>query len=393
MQNPSIPPDPDAASAADAREEARAQGLIAQIARLSPPVLSFGAYTTMAMLHPRLGYYQGRETIFGRRGDFTTAAQMGAVFATCLARQWSGCLARQREAGRPCAVLEIGPGSGELAHDALCELERLACLPDQYVLYEPSRRLAEAQRRRLAELGQRLPGCALRWVDSLDGVPISGVVFANEVVDALAVEILRRREGRVEQLFVRYRPEDGALVEDWREAAGEWPARLGELEARLGAAFADGYRIEMHEAYEDWMAAVCGCLRDGELWLCDYGYDEAGLYHPQRACGTLQTHHRQRRGGNPLELPGLQDISASVNFTKIDCLATRHGLELLEYCPQGRWLLDRGALELAQAGLDGAASPLDRHRRREQFMQLVSPEAMGEVFKVAAWRRGAPQDP
>ncbi|MGB6056520.1 MAG: SAM-dependent methyltransferase, partial [Burkholderiaceae bacterium] len=116
--------------------------------------------------------------------------------------------------------------------------------------------------------------------------------------------------------------------------------------------------------------------------LIDYGFPAHEYYLPQRAAGTLMCHYRHHAHDDPFYLPGLQDITAHVDFSAMARAAQDGGLEVLGYGSQAAFLLDAGIGELLLR-----TPPEDALRYLPQanaVQKLLSPAEMGELFKVLA---------
>jgi SAM-dependent MidA family methyltransferase len=136
---------------------------------------------------------------------------------------------------------------------------------------------------------------------------------------------------------------------------------------------------------EPWIAGLAGALESGALLLFDYGLGRDELYHPQRDSGTLRCHFRHRAHDDPFLHPGLQDITAWVDFTRLAEAAAAADLEVAGYCTQAAFLLGGGIdAELARAG-----DALERARLASEARQLLLPGEMGESFKALLLTRGA----
>lgn len=320
--------------------------------------MSFARYMQRALYEPGLGYYAGGAAKLGAAGDFATAPELGTLFARTLARQ----VAELLEPGE--AILELGAGSGALAEALIAELA-----PERYLILETS---AELRARQEARLGARA-----RW---LADVPerFRGVMIANEVADALPVHAAAwRREGVMER---GVEARDGALAWAERPAGGEL------LEAARALEVPVPYESEIGLAARAWMRLLASRLERGAALVIDYGFPEREYYHPQRAMGTLMCHYRHRAHGDPFFHPGLQDITAHVDFTALARAAREGGLEILGYCNQAQFLVNCGI-----AGLLEREDPADIARYAplaQQANQLLSPAEMGEIFKVLAVGRG-----
>lgn len=368
-------PAPDAAARA---HSARLVALIRDEIEAAGGALPFARYMELALHAPGLGYYSAGSTKFGPAGDFITAPELSPVFAQCLARQVAEVLGRL-DGG---SVLEIGAGSGIMACELLAELERLACLPDQYAILELSADLRERQR---ALFGERIPHLAARivWLDRLPA-GFSGIVLANELLDAMPVH--RVIAGREAEAAVAW--QDGRFT--WTECPfsdARLPEHIATLQRELGPAnFCDGYLIEINLALEGWLAAVSAGLERGLILVIDYGYPRREYYHPERSAGTLMCHYRHRAHADPLILTGLQDITAHVDFTALAEAALVNGLAVAGYTSQGAFLMASG---LDEIGARLAEAPLaERLRLSQQIQCLTLPGEMGERFKVMALARG-----
>lgn len=342
--------------------------------------ISFARYMELALYAPGLGYYAAGAAKLGVAGDFTTAPEMTPLFGGALSRQIAAILAASDERD----VLELGGGSGRLAVSILRALEDDA-LPDRYRILERSPDLRARQRELFArEIPQWID--RIEWLDELPEV-IHGAVIANEVLDAIAVHVVRRcGDALLEHGVVA---PDASLREvaphfglEWadRPAAG-WLAQLASQ--RLPAS--DDYVSEINPAAEALVEDIGKRLASGAMLLIDYGFTSREYYHPQRAMGTLMCHYRHRAHGDALFYPGLCDITAHVDFSAIASAGTRAALRVAGFCAQAPFLLSCGILERLEAV--GAPESLAYMKAASQVQALLSPAEMGELFKVLALAR------
>ncbi|MCC5811278.1 MAG: SAM-dependent methyltransferase [Ectothiorhodospiraceae bacterium] len=334
--------------------------------------LSFADWMEAVLYEPGLGYYTGGGAKFGTAGDFVTAPVVSPLFAWSLA----GDCRRVLEAGGD-SILEFGPGDGSLCLELLAELERQGSLPDRYLLLERSASLRQRQREMLSRLSDRARRC-VAWVEQPPQA-LKGVILANEVADALPVRRFRRvTEGALE-LGVEYEPTEGFR---WGSRATPTADRLvAALERDLGRSLEPGYESELHEQLPAWVATMADTLAQGLCLIIDYGYPRREYYHPQRYQGTVMCHYRHRAHGNPLVLPGLQDVTAFVDFTAMALAAVDSGLDVLGYTPQAQYLMGSGVtgvLEQRMAEADTAT----QLRLSQQAKTLMLPGEMGERFQV-----------
>jgi SAM-dependent MidA family methyltransferase len=343
--------------------------------------MSFARYMELALYAPGLGYYSGGSRKFGAAGDFLTAPELTPLFGQTLARQVAQVLA----ASSP-QVIEAGAGSGHLAADLLLALDQLGCAPERYAILELS---GELRARQAALLAERAPHFLDRveWLDELPA-KFSGCLVGNEVLDAMPTHALRwSEEGLFERgVGVREGPAGEQLI------VAERPAGAALHAAACGIPVAAPYRGEIGLGARAWVAELSRRLEKGAMILLDYGLPRRELYHPQRNGGTLRCHYRHRVHDDPFWFPGLCDITSHVDFTAVAEAGFDAGLSVLGYTSQAQFLMNCGIGELLQEklGAGGAASTADL-RTNGAVSVLLSPNEMGELFKVIALGRGMPQ--
>ncbi len=341
--------------------------------------LSFSSYMDLALYAPGLGYYSAGSKKFGLQGDFITAPESSPLFARCLARQCQQVLTALGNG----AILEFGAGSGVLAAELLLELERLDCLPTMYFILELS---AELRARQQHLLTQRVPHLQKRihWLEHLPAQGWRGVVLANEVLDAMPVQLFVHAAGSIKERCVVWQERRFA----WRDVPANLPLvhAVAALQAALPEPLPDGYCSELNPALSGWVTGLAGMLDSGAMLLIDYGYPRREYYAPERGAGTLMCHYRHRAHTNPLILTGLQDITAHVDFSAVAAAGAAAGLTLAGYTTQAHFLLGSGLSELMA---DSDPQDLPTHlAMTDQIKTLTLPGEMGERFKVLALTRG-----
>jgi SAM-dependent MidA family methyltransferase len=358
--------------------------------------LSFAEYLQLVMYAPGLGYYSAGATKLGAAGDFITAPELSSLFGYCVARHCAPVLAALARAGGEPEVIELGAGSGQLAVDVLTRLATLGALPARYGILEVSADLRARQQARIATLPAELRS-RVHWLESLPATPLRAVIIANEVADALPFERFEVTAAGVVPLGVAL-DYAGALA--WR-AGGPDAALLREyqrLTAELpGLDLPAGYRSEHCPLLDGWIAALAATLEAGLILLVDYGVGRRDYYHAERTAGTLRCHFRHRAHDDPFLHPGLQDITAWVDFTRVAEAATAAGLELAGYCTQAAFLLGAGidqelraAAEAADTQRGTAGGSVAAARNAAAARQMLLPGEMGETFKAIALARGLP---
>lgn len=351
--------------------------------------IPFDRYMELALYEPALGYYSGGSHKLGAAGDFVTAPEISSLFGACLAQSIEPVLTELAEvASGPVELLEFGAGSGALATDVLTRLAELERLPDRYNILELSADLRQRQQARIADLPIELRR-RVHWLDRLPEPGWRGVVLANELLDALPVQRFRiGDQGGVEEQYVVER--DGELAAQWAVPTGpglEQAITRLQLQPPEGVGpLPVGYESEINLRLAPWFRSLGESLAQGGVLLIDYGYIRAEYYLAERNRGTLICHFRHRAHSDPFALPGLQDITANVDFTAVADAANAAGFETVGFSTQAHFLIGSG-LETLLATSD----PDDQvaHLKRMQGVKtLTLPSEMGERFKVIALRKG-----
>jgi SAM-dependent MidA family methyltransferase len=345
--------------------------------------LPFSRYMEMCLYDPELGYYSRNAAQFGRAGDFYTSSDVHAVFGRLLARQFDEMW---RVLGSPerITLKELGPGRGLFAQDVLDWAEKK--FPD---FFQAVRYMLEE---RSPALRQRIEGTLNRHLESgralLSSADVSAaeigpaIVFANEFFDALPVDVVSA-EGSL-----RIDTRDGRFIETWAQASPE------ELE------FLDRYsihpepqeqeRVEVSLQGKAHMSAVASLAR-GFVVVIDYGYtrDEqlAGRHR-----GTVKAVRQHSVSDNPYEAPGVQDITADVNFTGLAAAAEMHGMQAQKLFTQSQFLLGIGEVNEFADAFEDCRLPQERAKVALQLKHLVTPAGMGESFHVLVASKGVEEE-
>ncbi len=338
--------------------------------------LSFAQFMEQALYTPGLGYYANGLEKFGVGGDFITAPEVSPLFGRCIGRQVAEVLMRLASG----SVLELGAGSGALAHALLLELADLDCLPVHYAILEPSAALQQRQRERLSAV---LPAHIMVRVVWLDRLPddFIGVIVGNEVVDAIPVEVVRLMPADAQQAFVRWDDDAAAFDWDWQPITN--PAlqeSVNQVRAIVGEVPRHGYMTELRPILPAWMASLSDALNAGAILLIDYGYSRHEYFNSSRWMGSLRAHYQQRAHNDPFWFPGLQDLTAHVDFTALAEASFSAGLTVAGYTTQSNFLLALGLLDL----VDTQADVVTHLRLAQQIKTLTMPDEMGENFKAMA---------
>ena len=380
---------PIAAPAPDAQAHSqRLRALIRQQIVANGGAIAFSRFMELCLYAPGLGYYSAGATKFGAAGDFVTAPELGPLFAACVADAVAPVL---QQLGADAWFVELGGGSGAFAEVTLKTLLARDALPARYAILEPSADLRQRQR---AHLQQQLPPLLLdrvQWLDMPPQTEWNGVLFANEVIDALPTPRFTLRDGEVFEEHVAL-DGDGNFIRSDRLADALLTAAVRHVERQLQVSFAEGYRSELLPQLPYWVQAVTGGMQRGALLFIDYGHPRAGYYQPQRHDGTLRAFRRHQLSDDVYAWPGLQDLTASVDFTALAEAGCGAGFEFAGYCTQAGFLIGNGLERNLAAAEAQAHDEVGRYQRRQEAKQLTLPDAMGERFQAIGFQRGVDFD-
>lgn len=361
-------PEPDAVAAAHSE---RLSTLLKRRIADAGGVIPFREYMNTVLYEPGLGYYMAGAAKFGERGDFITAPEVSPLFGQAIAVQLAEVLDETQG-----AVLEIGAGNGKLA---LSVLEALAARDDlQYSILEPSAELTQRQQQLLrAELPTELYN-RVSWHTTLPE-SFDGVIVANEVMDALPVERFRVSDAGLMQLGVTQQL-------DWQlvPANAELLKAVSAIESDIAYALPVGFESEICPLLSPWIRSLSQALNKGVVLLVDYGYPRREYYAMERTQGTLACYYQHHMQDDPFFLPGIQDITAHVDFTAVVEAGIACDLELLGYASQSAFLLDNRLLDLADELSARLEREADRITMSRGVKTLTLPGEMGERFQVMA---------
>ena len=338
--------------------------------------ISFQRYMELALYAPSLGYYAAGSAKLGEEGDFITAPEISPLFSQALANAICPVINEEQ------IILEVGAGRGRMAADILLYLKQKNKLPKEYWILELSADLRERQK---ATLEKAIPDffVNIKWLDALPD-NFSGVVLANELLDAMPVQLFQKKENDINEINVVWKNDRFAfqLKSSFDERLVH---RVKNIENEVGVEFSSNYISEINFAAEDWIKSIAESLQEGIVILIDYGFPRHEYYHAQRSQGTLMCHYRHRTHPDTFVYPGLQDITAHVDFTAMADAALEAKMEVIGYTNQVSFLMGAGLLDLAE--LDGESDVKQQMEIAGQIKKLTLPHEMGELFKVIGFSK------
>ncbi|MEN6632766.1 MAG: SAM-dependent methyltransferase [Candidatus Polarisedimenticolia bacterium] len=411
----------------NAPQEPAAPTPIEEIAlrRAAAAPLTFADFMALALYHPAHGYYTRSAATTGREGDFSTSSDVSPAFGRRLAAQaidvW------KLLGGGPWRIVELGPGRGLLAADlfaALREFEPAAAAAlEEYALVEISPSLEAAQRERLAPFAAATRFRWARAVEELGEGSVVGFVYGNEFLDAFPAHAIARRGAELVERGVapagaddgsERGAADGASKDVGNDDAGGLDAertaprdgaesrlrfvdlplsspRLAELAARYGLCAEDGWEAEIALGVEAFAAALGRVLARGAACFVDYGHPAARLADENHREGSLVGYFRHRVTFDLLARPGLQDLTAHVNWDFLDDAMRDAGMVRAGRAAQDKFLLALGAIEDLAAPEEPERESPERLALRLAARSLILPGAGGGArFEAALYVKGIP---
>lgn len=318
--------------------------------RQSGGKIAFSEYMNMALYAPELGYYTGYSHQLGRQGDFITAPELSPLFGKCIAKSLQAVLLNFKKP----IILEFGAGTGKLARTLLEQCDFI----QNYWIIEISPALRKQQ-----EIILEKHLSKITWLEKLPEEKFEGVILANEVMDAFPVSKFYLKNNIIQEYYVSEK--NGCL---------EWyldvPSNAEMINIVNNLELASPYSSEINFAIKPWIKSLSDSLTSGVILLFDYGFPRHEYYHPDRYEGTLMCHYQHHSNTDPLYMPGLQDITAHVDFTTVAESALEADLEVRGYTSQAAFLLESGIIDIAQHHEDNVAVKM-----------LTLPSEMGELFK------------
>ena len=332
--------------------------------------ISFEDFFEFVMYKPGLGYYSAGAKKLGSSGDFTTSPEISRLFGKTVSNQ---VLALLNNFASP-SIIEIGAGSGRLAYDIITNLINSKMDFDKYYILEVSADFRERQRQELSLLPDETFEKVI-WLDSILEAPVEGIVIGNEVIDALPFKRFTVVDHKIQEIGVSIK--NGQLTESTRDADKTLAEEVRLIEKALNRDFEQNYTSEIRLNIGQWLKGISSMLKSGALLFIDYGYSRQEYYAADRKNGSMICHYRNTAHENPFLNLGVQDISASVEFTLLAEKALEEQLEVGLFTSQSDFLINGNIL----GELDKIEDDTLRMELTQEIKQLLMPSQMGQTFK------------
>ena len=340
--------------------------------------ITFREFMRNCLYHDESGYYSRQDLAIGKGGDFVTAPHASRFFGSLIAVQLTECFKRIGEDSF--GICEFGAGAGFLAQDILDFFKRFA--PEYYesltyFVVEPLERRRPALKEKLSEFSDHVK--IIRRFSECDN--FSGVILANELLDAFPIHLVQKQEGIFHEVYVDL-DENGNLCEVLKQPGSR---QLIDYLRDIDKEIPDDYRTEINLAMGDWMKEMARSMIRGYALIIDYGFPEKEYYAPHRNRGTLLGYSRQRTTEDFFSFPGMVDITAHVNFSDLRKYADALGMKCEGFTPQWAFLggLDPDETLNKVFGKIDPFSPV-----LAGIKTLIFPQGMGETHKVFMLSKG-----
>jgi len=328
-----------------------------------------------ALYHPELGYYtRGLENV-GKSGDFFTSVSVGSCFGTILAhrieKEWS-------QQGKPQTfhLVEQGANTGQLAKDILDALR--ATFPQlyaatQYHIIEHLPSIIEIQKTTLTNHHE-----LLHHHSQPTHLGENGVLLSNELIDAFPVHLLQFQDGQWHERMVTLDEEEQFSFTLSLEPLSESLQRATQSIQKTLPNPPDGYQTEYRPGIDEYITEAKEILTQALVITIDYGHTSSSYYAASRKTGTLRCYHQHQADENPLDLPGIKDITAHVDFSQLGNSLRNTGFHLTHFSSQSHYLTTHGAGWLTGMEKNGTLE----FKLIRQFQTLTHPTTMGHQFHI-----------
>ena len=327
--------------------------------------ISFDRFMEFALYDPEFGYYTGNLRKFGEKGDFVTASEISSFFAKTMCIQFEEIFLSLDK-----NIIEIGAGSGKFALEVIQSLDSKKI--DHYFILEISHSLRKHQYELLIK---NLPPQLFSKVQWIDQIPqeYNGIIFCNELLDALPVDLIKKSSGIPYQKGVGL--ENDLFI--WKDKAIKDLSIYDHINLE---SLPDNYLAEDAIHIKSWINKISESISKGVVIIIDYGFNHSEYFHEQRSQGTLMCHFKHHAHDNPLIQVGIQDITSHVNFSYVAREASSKGLHINGFISQANFLINCGILELLEkVNIEDSVLYM---KSVSEIQKLLSPSEMGDLFKV-----------
>ncbi|MFE8702485.1 class I SAM-dependent methyltransferase [Cytobacillus sp. FJAT-54145] len=336
-------------------------------------MISYSEFMGLALYHPELGYYMKAGEKVGRKGDFITTSNISDIYGRSIAKWY---FKQVKELELSPSVCEIGAGNGRFASAFIDEWKKISDIQLSYFIVEESPFHRNLQRE-IIHFDEQV-----KQVESIEDLqPFNGLVFSNELFDALPVHVVEKQNNTLMEVMITV--EDDKLVETVIPL--ENPDIRDFIEENFELKHAQ--RIEVPIMMKDMIARIANVLRKGLVITIDYGYTNEEWMDPARRKGSLRGYYKHEMIEDVLKNPGNMDITSHVHFDSLIQMGEDHGLHFLKKFRQDEFFISIGLLDELQDNYD--PNPFSEVSRRNRAIRsLVMPNGMSTYFHAILQEKG-----
>lgn len=337
-------------------------------------MITYAEYIETALYHPTFGYYIKPKEKIGKKGDFLTTSSYSDIYGQMVAKWFIKMIEKY---SLPPIFCEIGGGTGKFAKSFIEEWQRQREDKLQYMIVDSSPYHQQLQKEALSFYGK------VKFFPSIDEVEtFSGVIFSNELFDALPVHVVEKKNGQVMEVMITIK--NNELTELFV------PLKNREIHNFLkqsDISLKEGQRIEIPLAMEKVLQQMSQVLHEGFALTVDYGYDDEEWMEDIHRKGSLRGYYQHQMIENVLLYPGEMDITTHIHFDSLIRIGKRYDLHFIEKMRQDEFLIANGILDELQAHYD--PNPFSEvSKRNRQIRNLILPNSISQYFHVILQGKG-----
>lgn len=330
--------------------------------------ITYEEYMDIALYHPQLGYYMKEGEKIGRNGDFITSSNTPEIMGKIIAKWYFN---QVKEQSFSPAICEIGAGNGLFAKAFLEEWNTFGSSELSYIIIEKSPYHIKLQKELI---DTHWPIRRLSSIDELEN--FNGLVYSNELFDALPVHVVKKQKGTLLEIMVTV--QNGELVEELVPLTDD---AISQFINTYEISLVEGQRIEIPLQMEKMASQIGEVLDKGIVVTLDYGYTNEEWLEPIRRDGSLRGYYKHKMISNPLEHPGEMDLTSHIHWDALEMMGTKYGLKRVGKWRQDQFLMHIGILNELESHQDtNPFSEVNKHNRA--IRSLIMPGGISDAFHV-----------
>ncbi|MEH7524861.1 SAM-dependent methyltransferase [Bacillus sp. JJ1503] len=336
--------------------------------------ITYAEYMEVALYHPEYGYYMREKEKIGRKGDFITSSNISDFYGKSIAKWYYKQMNKLKLAP---AICEIGAGTGRFAKAFIDEWNHLSSVPIRYYILEASPYHRKVQQKVLHFNDY------VKQIEGLDEInPFEGLIFSNELFDALPVHVIENHNGQLMELMIGLNNDQ--LVEIAVPLENE---KIMTFIKSSGLKLNNKQRIEIPLLMEEVISNIANALTKGLVLTVDYGYTNEEWQELGRRDGSLRGYYQHQQFNHVLMHPGEMDITSHVHFDSLIRIGNQLGLAFQQKWRQDEFLLTTGLLDELQNHYD--PDPFSEVSKRNRAIRsLIMPSSISGSFHVILQKKG-----